>query len=147
MKKPENAGNKQKKDTRFKPGKSGNPAGKPPGTRHKITMAAQALLDGEGEALTRKAVELALGGDMAALRLCLERILPPVKERPIAVDLPDISTADGINQAAAAIVAAVATGELLLTEGTLMSNIIEKRRTALETLEFEQRISILENKE
>ena len=66
MKNPDNAGRMQGKDTRFKSGKSGNPAGKKPGTRHKTTMAAQALLDGEGQALTRKAVEMAMTGGIAA---------------------------------------------------------------------------------
>jgi hypothetical protein len=61
----------------FKAGQSGNPTGKRLGTRNKATMAAQALLDGEADALTRRAVELALEGNMAALRLCLERLLPP----------------------------------------------------------------------
>jgi hypothetical protein len=146
MKNPENADRKQKKDTRFKPGQSGNPAGKPPGTRHKTTMAAQALLDGEGQALTRKAVELALTGDMAALRLCLERILPPSRERPVVIDLPDTSTAEGISMAADAILRAIAEGELLPREATVLSNIVEKRRVAMETLDFEQRISALEEK-
>jgi hypothetical protein len=140
MKNPENTDRKQKKDTRFKPGQSGNPAGKPPGTRHKTTLAAQSLLDGEGKALTRKAVELALEGDMAALRLCLERILPPSRERPISIDLPDTSSAKGISLAAEAILQAIANGELLPAEGTLISNIVEKRGVALETQEFEQRL-------
>lgn len=144
--KPENAGQKQKKNTRFKPGQSGNPKGKLPGTRNKITMAAQALLDGEGEALTRKAVELAMEGDMAALRLCLERILPPVRERPVLVDLPDISTSEGIDKVSVAILQAVAVGELLPGEGTVLSRIVETRRKALETYELEQRIAALEEK-
>ncbi len=144
--KPENAGKKQGKDTRFQPGQSGNPKGKAPGTRNKITMATQSLLDGEGEALTRKAVELAKGGDMAALRLCLERILPPLRERPVAVALPDISTLEGIDQAAAAVLQAVAVGELLPGEGTVLSRIVETRRKALETYELDQRITALEEK-
>jgi Family of unknown function (DUF5681) len=57
----------------FSKGQSGNPAGKPPGARHRATMAAEALLDGEVQALTRKAIERALEGDGVALRLCLER--------------------------------------------------------------------------
>jgi Family of unknown function (DUF5681) len=40
--------------TIFKPGESGNPAGKPKGARNKVTLAIEALLDGEAEALTRK---------------------------------------------------------------------------------------------
>ncbi len=51
--------------------------GKPKGARHRATLAALELLDGEAEALTRKAVELALEGDTTALRLCLERMAPP----------------------------------------------------------------------
>ena len=53
------------------------------GARHKATVAAEALLDGEAEALTRKAVEMALAGDGTALRLCLDRIIPPRRERPV----------------------------------------------------------------
>src|ERR1700676_4679872 len=69
MTEPENAGGKQ--DGRFQRGRSGNPAGKPKGARHRTTLAAEELLQGEASALTRKAVELALSGDSSALRLCL----------------------------------------------------------------------------
>ena len=59
-------------------GESGNPRGKRQGARHRTTLAAEALLDGEAKALTRKAIELALAGETVALRLCLDRILPRV---------------------------------------------------------------------
>jgi hypothetical protein len=99
----ENTGRKQ--DTRFKPGKSGNPAGKPKGSRNATTVAMQAMLDGESGAITRKAIELAKGGDMAALRLCLDRILPPRKDRPVTFVLPAINST---NDAAAAMSAILA---------------------------------------
>jgi len=60
----------------FQPGQSGNPDGRPKGARNAATVAAEVLLDGEAEAITRKCVELAKEGDTVALRLCLERILP-----------------------------------------------------------------------
>ena len=63
--------------SKFKSGQSGNPSGRPKGALNKATLATQALLDGEAEALTRKVVELAKEGNLAALRLCLERLLPP----------------------------------------------------------------------
>jgi hypothetical protein len=63
---------------RFRKGRSGNPKGRPAGARNKATQSAELLLDGEAEALTRRAVELALAGDGMALRLCLERIIPPI---------------------------------------------------------------------
>ena len=65
----------------FEQGRSGNPLGRRVGCWNKTTIAAASLLAGEAEALTRKAVELALVGDPTAMRLCLERILPPCRER------------------------------------------------------------------
>lgn len=78
----------------------GNP-GRPKGTRNKATLAAEALLEGEAEALTRKAIELALAGDGAALRLCLERIVPVRRGRAVALDLPPVRTAADLTAAQA----------------------------------------------
>lgn len=83
--KPENTGRKQ--DGTFAKGFSGNFSGKPRGARHKATQAALSLLDGESEALTRKAVEMALDGDVTALRLCLERIVPALKSVSPAIEI------------------------------------------------------------
>ncbi len=67
----------------FQPGQSGNPAGGRRGSRNKATLAAATLLDGEALGLTRRAVEAALAGDMLAMKLCLERVLPRCHERPV----------------------------------------------------------------
>jgi Family of unknown function (DUF5681) len=85
-KRPEKTGKKQ--DTRFKPGQSGNPDGRPKGARNVTTRAVEALLDGEAEKLTRKVIELGLTGDMTALRICMDRITPPRKDRHVAFSLP-----------------------------------------------------------
>src|SRR6516165_7000485 len=105
----ENSGRHQ---GQFKRGQSGNPSGKPKGTRNKVTLAVEALLDGEAEALTRKAIELAKGGDLTALRLCMDRLLPPRKDRPVSLDLPRIDSARDAPKAISALLAAVAAGEL-----------------------------------
>jgi hypothetical protein len=55
---------------------SGNIAGRPRGARSKATIAAETLLQGELEGLTRRAVEAAMAGDMTAMRICLDRALP-----------------------------------------------------------------------
>lgn len=107
--KPENTGRKQ--GGRFLQGQSGNPAGKPKGTRHKATQAALALLEGETEALTRKAVELALEGDTTALKLCLDRIAPAIKSAAQTVTL-DIPAPDNLTDTARAFVVAAAQGEI-----------------------------------
>ena len=77
----------------FEKGGSGNPRGRRVGCRNKTTIAAAVLLVGEAEALTRRAVELALVGDPTAKRLCLERILPPCRDRIVKFALPPIESA------------------------------------------------------
>jgi hypothetical protein len=136
----------QKRDTRFKRGQSGNPAGKPKGTRNRATLAMEALLEGEAEALTRKGVELALAGDTTALRLCFERILPARKDRPVTFALPTIETAADAAKATAALVAAVAAGELTPTEASELSRLLENFTRVLVASEFEERLTRLEGK-
>ncbi len=114
----------EKQQNRFQPGRSGNPAGRPKGARNKTTLAAQALLDGEGEKLTRKAIEMALAGDTVALRICIDRIIPPRRERGVNLDLPDIGGAGDAAPALAAIIKATANGELTPTEAKALSDMI-----------------------
>lgn len=121
----------------------GNP-GKPRGARHKITQAVQELLEGDGEALTRKAVDMALGGDTTALRLCLERIAPPRKDVPVTFDLPPMTSAADAAKAAGAVLAAVASGDLTPTEGAHVMALIETYRRTLETTDLEARLAALE---
>jgi len=127
-------------DGTFGPGNSG----KPKGTRHKATQAALALLDGEAEALTRQAVIMALGGDMTALRLCLERIAPPRRDAPVTFDLPPMETARDAAKAAGAVLGAVADGDLTPTEGAHIMALVETYRRTLETTELEARLAALE---
>ncbi len=67
----------------FEKGQSGNPGGRPPGARNRATIIAESLLQGETETITRLAIERAKTGDMAALRLCLDRVAPPLRHRAI----------------------------------------------------------------
>jgi Family of unknown function (DUF5681) len=81
---------KQLRGKPLKPGTSGNPSGRPKGARNATTLALESLLDGQAQALTQKAIDLALTGDLTALRICLDRILPPRKDRPVTFDFPVI---------------------------------------------------------
>ena len=125
------------KPWRFRPG---NP-GRPPGARNKATLAALALLEGEAEALTRKAIELAKGGDSVALKLVLDRLLP--KGRAIRLDLPLRTLAD-LDEAAGIVREALAQGALTLDEVTVLTNLLEARRRLIETTELERRLAALE---
>src|SRR5215813_10627085 len=90
----------------FQKGQSGNPDGRPRGSRNATTLALESLLDGQAQALTHKAIEIALTGDITALRLCLDRILPPRKDRPVTFTLPPISSARDAAQTVSAVVTA-----------------------------------------
>lgn len=121
-------------------------AGKPKGARHKATRAALALLEGEAEALTRKAVTQALEGDTVALRLCLERIVPARRDAPVHFSLPAMESAQDAANAAGAVLKAVSLAELTPAEGAHVMALIEAFRRALETTELEARLAALEMK-
>jgi hypothetical protein len=140
---------KYRRDTdmsKFKPGQSGNPGGRPRGALNKSTMAAQVLLDGEAQALTRKAIKLARAGNPVALRLCLERILPPRKDRPISLKLPQLGGVQDIPKALGAIVKAVAQGNLTPGEGQTIAAVLEAYRKGIELTDIEARLVALEEK-
>jgi len=124
----------------------GNP-GKPKGTRHRATQAILEMLDGEAEAIGRKAVEMALAGDGSALRLCLERIAPPRRDAPVTLKLPPMKSARDAAGAAAAVLGAVADGDLTPTEGAHVMGLVEAYRRTLETSELEARVAALEGGE
>lgn len=129
---------------KFKKGQSGNPAGKPKGARHKTTMALQALMDGEGEAITRKAIEAAKEGDMTAIRLIMERVLPARKDSPVTFKLTPLTSADDASRAMAELLAAVARGKITPSEANEAAKIINLYIDALRTNELEKRIQHLE---
>jgi hypothetical protein len=132
---------------RFQKGQSGNPAGKPKGALNHATRAAQALLDGEAERVTRKVIERALEGDAAGLRLCLERICPPRRDRPLSLDLPEINSAADASGAMASVLSAVAAGEITPNEAQDVAALIDTFRRTIETQELEARIAALEKAE
>ena len=131
---------------RYQPGQSGNPQGCPTGSRHKVSLAVQELLDGESEALTRKCIELALEGDMAALRLCMERLCPPPKDRPVRVNLPAMTSPADLPGLTAAILAAVMDGGLTPVEAQSVAALVEGHRKSLETADLASRLAAIEAK-
>ena len=131
----------------FPKGRSGNPGGRPPGARNAATVLAEQLLDGEAEALTRKVIEAAKGGDMVALRFCLDRILPPRRERPVCFKLPKLGSASDASKAMAAIAKAVANGELTPDEAGELCRLVESYVKAIEATEIERRLQALEEQQ
>ena len=128
----------------FQKGQSGNPDGRPKGSRNATTLALESLLDGQAEAITQKAIDLALTGDMAALRLCLDRILPPRKDRPVTFALAPIDSAQDAAGTVSAVLAAVAAGEMTPVDAGEISKLIETYVKVFETAELAERLERLE---
>src|SRR5208282_838206 len=130
-----------------KKGRSGNPGGRRRGSRNKATLAAAALLEGESEALTHKAVEMALAGDPTAMRLCMERVLPPCRERTVKFRLPSIEdtltgdscglSARDVSHAMNAVTSATAQGEITPGEAETIAGVVDTFVRAIETTKKE----------
>lgn len=131
--------------TSFKKGQSGNPAGKPRGTRHRTTRAIDDMLAGDAEKITRKAIDMACEGDTVALRLCLDRLAPARKDRPIRFALPHIEKIEDLSLATSALLSAVAEGELTPMEAAEMGKLVEAHIKAIEVTDLNSRLEALEN--
>jgi hypothetical protein len=119
--------------------------GRPPGSRNKSSHRLRALLESEGDAIVRSAIELAKLGDATALKLCVERLLPACKERSIALQLPgNLTTAQGTLRALGAVVAALARGDITPGETLTVASVLDTCRQAVETQELERRLAALE---
>lgn len=128
----------------FEEGQSGNPAGRPKGARNRTTLAMQALLEGEAEALTRKAIEMAQEGDAVAMRMCLDRLLPVRKDRHVSFDLPTIETTADIPKATAALLHAVSSGEITPSEAADIGRAVEAHAKTIEVRDLFERLDRLE---
>jgi hypothetical protein len=128
----------------FAPGQSGNPCGRPKGAHNKATLAVEAMLEAEAEALSRKVIDMALQGNMPALRLCLERLLPPRRDRGVAFDLPTIESAADAVAASSAVLAACAAGTMSPGESADVMGLIETHLRAIELTQIEAGMAALE---
>ena len=128
----------------FEKGESGNPAGRPRGSRNRATLLMEGLLADDAEAIGRKAIAMAKQGDMAAIRLCMDRLVPARKGEPVAFELPPLNKPADSVAAAAEIVAAVAAGELTPSEAAELAKVVDVYVRAIATTAFDERLTRLE---
>jgi hypothetical protein len=130
----------------FLPGQSGNPAGRPRGARNKKTIALEALLDGESEALMQKMIGMAKVGDDLAMRLCMERMLAPQRERPVPLHLPRIECEADACRASAEVIAALGEGEITPKEAEHLMRAIAGAAVIMQSSEIAARLQRIEQR-
>jgi hypothetical protein len=82
---------------------------------------------------------MALGGDTIALRLCLDRIYPARRDRPVKFALPPITSARDAADISAAVAVAVSNGDLTLSEAAEFAKLIDSYVKAYQVAELEDR--------
>ena len=124
----------------FVPGQSGNPKG----ARNRVTLAVEALIEGQAEELARKAIERALAGDSILLRAVLSTVVPPRRDRAVEFELPKIETAADVLAASSAVLSATAAGQLTLSEAREMMDLLAIHVRTVEAADLEARLVALE---
>lgn len=140
---PEPTGHEQA-DTRFRPGQSGNPAGRPAGSRNRVLAALDAVGEEAATAILQAAIGRAKDGDMQAAALILGRVWPARKGRAVAVPLPTVTRATDLPAALGAVVDAMGRGEISAEEAAAMAAVLEGQRRAIETADLEARLAAVE---
>ncbi|OGS97721.1 MAG: hypothetical protein A3K04_09680 [Gallionellales bacterium RBG_16_56_9] len=124
---------------RFQKGQSGNPAGKPKGAKDKRTEL-RSLFEPHRAKLIKKAVTMALAGDTTALRICLDRLVAPVRSNPVRID----GFTGTLAERGEAVVAAIASASISAEEGAALMTMLQAQARIVEATELEKRLSALE---
>jgi hypothetical protein len=131
----------------FERGRSGNPNGRPKGSRNHITRAVQDLIDAKAEELVAKAIEKGLKGDSGMQRVLLSRVIPAQRERMVELDLPPIETPAEAPAASAAVLSACSSGDISPSEADAIMGLIKAHVQNIQASDLEARVAALEIKQ
>lgn len=129
---------------KFAPGESGNPAGRPPGSRNERTEFLDALLGDDGELIVKQLVDAAKEGNPWAVRLAVERLIPEHGPRRVNVKLGLVDSALAVTAAVADVIALAAGGSITLQDARAFLTLIDFQRRAIETEQLSGRLELLE---
>ncbi|MGZ8910684.1 MAG: DUF5681 domain-containing protein [Methylococcaceae bacterium] len=133
-----------KKDHLFKPGKSGNPAGRRPGQTPgaKIRKAIEERKD----EIVQSVIEAAIAGDMQACKMLLDRITPPLK--PVAAQIAlSVPEGAGLSEQGAVVITAALSGQIPPDIGSQLITALAAQSRIIEIDDLTKRIEALEQKQ
>jgi Family of unknown function (DUF5681) len=111
---------------RFQPGESGNPGGRPSGSLNKKTIAAQAVMEERAEEMASNLLDRAKNGEPAAMRLCMEQLVPTGRNRRVAIELPVVKTPEDAELALTVVTDELAAGNLSISEASALVSLIDR---------------------
>lgn len=131
---------------RGKPFEPGNKIGRgrPRGSRNRSTLLAQELLNSYSDRLIRKCILMAMNGDPTAMRLCMDRILPPRRELPVKIGKLPTRTAEELFKASETLTQKVTAGELTPGQGQAFAELLARRGEVIVTHDIDQRVRAIE---
>lgn len=137
---------KKQRGRPFESGHSGNPNGRPKGTRNKTIILLEQMIEGEAEAIFKIVIDSAKSGDLQAARLLMDRILPTKKDRPVSLLLPKIEDVKSAKEAASIIFNSMAEGEITPLEGESFIKVVEIYNKTTEIFDYEERLKTVEER-
>ncbi len=129
---------------RFPKGVSGNPKGRPRGSRNRSTLIMESLFQSEAENLTRKVIEMAKEGDSLAMRICMDRLLPAQRDRPIDLPLGPVDTLPQVRAGMSTVLEAIGNGSITPTEGETVAQVLHLQSEVVTSAELAPRVVQLE---
>lgn len=129
-------------NTKFKPGQSGNPAGRPK-DKTPATLLRKSIADDMPEILN-KLVELAKGGDVQAAKVLLDRICPPLKPQALPIALP---VNGSLTEQGSEIIKATMAGQIPPDIGSQLITALTHQAKIIEIDELVKRVEALEHKQ
>src|SRR5258707_11434516 len=96
--------------------------GRPKGSRNKVRLEVQQLLEQHAEPIIRKCIILALQGNPVALRFCVERFAGPVRDTSVRLRLGSSATASDVAATHQLVMKAVGSGRITPAEGEKIAN-------------------------
>jgi hypothetical protein len=109
----------------FHPGQSGNRAGRPPGSRNKVNRAMEPAFNANGEAIIGSVIEHAMAANPVAMRLCMERLVPLGRHRPVGFQLPPMHNPADVRAAVTDIHQALGDGDITIGEAADLLRVAE----------------------